>query len=50
MLKNTVTLKVTNTGDRAVQVGSHYHFFESNKVNFYRTDSISVSSMKSQPG
>ena len=30
--KNTVTLKVTNTGDRAVQVGSHYHFFESNKA------------------
>ena len=24
------TLKVTNTGDRPVQVGSHYHFFETN--------------------
>lgn len=26
-----VTLKVNNTGDRPVQVGSHYHFFETNK-------------------
>jgi urease subunit beta len=26
----TVTLSVTNGGDRPVQVGSHYHFFETN--------------------
>ena len=26
----TVTLKVTNTGDRPIQVGSHYHFYETN--------------------
>ena len=26
----TVTLTVANTGDRAIQVGSHYHFFETN--------------------
>ena len=26
----TVTLKVANTGDRPVQVGSHYHFAEAN--------------------
>ncbi|WP_313613206.1 urease subunit beta [Agrobacterium sp.] len=26
----TVTLKVSNTGDRPVQVGSHYHFAETN--------------------
>ena len=26
----TVTLKVENTGDRPIQVGSHYHFFETN--------------------
>lgn len=25
-------LKVVNTGDRAVQVGSHYHFFEANRA------------------
>lgn len=28
----TVTLKVVNTGDRPVQIGSHYHFFEANKA------------------
>jgi urease beta subunit len=28
--RKTVTLQVTNTGDRPVQVGSHYHFFEIN--------------------
>ena len=26
----TVTVEVTNTGDRPIQVGSHYHFFETN--------------------
>lgn len=26
----TVTLDITNTGDRPIQVGSHYHFFETN--------------------
>ena len=26
----TLTLEVTNTGDRPIQVGSHYHFAESN--------------------
>ncbi len=26
----TVTLKVANTGDRPIQVGSHYHFYEVN--------------------
>ncbi len=28
----SVTMKVRNAGDRAVQVGSHYHFFEANKA------------------
>ena len=26
----TIALTVTNTGDRPIQVGSHYHFFETN--------------------
>ena len=26
-----ITLKVANTGDRPIQVGSHYHFFETNE-------------------
>jgi urease subunit beta len=28
--RKTVTIEVTNSGDRPVQVGSHYHFFETN--------------------
>ena len=28
--RRTVTVQVTNTGDRPVQVGSHFHFFETN--------------------
>ena len=28
--RKTVTMSVTNTGDRPIQVGSHYHFFETN--------------------
>ncbi len=28
--RETVTLDVSNTGDRPIQVGSHYHFFETN--------------------
>jgi urease subunit beta len=26
----TITIEVANTGDRPIQVGSHYHFFETN--------------------
>ena len=36
--REAITLMVANTGDRPVQVGSHYHFFESNAaVDFDRT-------------
>src|SRR4051812_49480437 len=28
----TVTLQVANIGDRPIQVGSHYHFFETNEA------------------
>ena len=28
--RKTLTLTVANTGDRPIQVGSHYHFFETN--------------------
>ena len=35
--RKTVTLSVANTGDRPIQVGSHYHFFETNpKLAFDR--------------
>ncbi|MDP7640908.1 MAG: urease subunit beta [Alphaproteobacteria bacterium] len=30
--RRTLTLKATNSGDRPVQVGSHFHFFEANKA------------------
>ncbi len=30
--RDTVDLTITNTGDRPVQVGSHYHFFETNRA------------------
>jgi urease subunit beta len=28
----TLKMKVANTGDRPIQVGSHYHFFETNRA------------------
>ena len=30
--RETLTLTVGNTGDRPIQVGSHYHFYESNNA------------------
>lgn len=30
--RQTVTLNVANKGDRPIQVGSHYHFFETNEA------------------
>jgi len=30
--RKTIALKVVNTGDRPIQVGSHYHFFETNEA------------------
>jgi len=36
--RDTLKLKVANTGDRPIQVGSHYHFFETNQaLRFERT-------------
>ena len=36
--RTTVTLTVANTGDRPIQVGSHYHFFESNEALSFDRD------------
>src|ERR1700754_402856 len=33
-----VTLEVANTGDRPIQVGSHYHFFETNNALRFERD------------
>lgn len=30
--RKTITLRVSNTGDRPIQVGSHFHFFEVNRA------------------
>lgn len=30
--KKAIQIQVTNAGDRPVQVGSHFHFFETNKM------------------
>jgi urease subunit beta len=53
-----VTLSVNNTGDRPVQIGSHYHFFEVNKALVFdrgkaygmRLDLPSGTSVRFEPG
>jgi urease subunit beta len=37
--RKTVRLKVTNSGDRPIQVGSHYHFFEANEALKFERES-----------
>ena len=35
--RKTMKIKATNTGDRPVQIGSHFHFFEVNRaISFHR--------------
>ncbi len=54
----TVTLKVANTGDRPVQVGSHYHFYEVNaaldfdreKARGMRLDIAAGTAVRFEPG
>ena len=54
----TVTLTVSNTGDRPVQVGSHYHFFEANpglsfereKARGMRLDIPAGTAVRFEPG
>ncbi|MEQ1954583.1 urease subunit beta [Mesorhizobium sp. CN2-181] len=54
----TVTLKVANTGDRPIQVGSHYHFFETNgalrfdrdKARGMRLDIAAGTAVRFEPG
>jgi urease subunit gamma/beta len=41
--RNTVIMKAMNTGDRPIQVGSHYHFFETNKaLDFDRSQAFGM--------
>lgn len=54
----TVRLRVANTGDRPIQVGSHYHFFETNgalafereKARGMRLDIPSGTAVRFEPG
>jgi len=54
----TMTLKVANTGDRPVQVGSHYHFYETNTALDFdreaakgmRLDIASGTAVRFEPG
>ena len=56
--RKTVTLSVTNTGDRPIQVGSHYHFFETNpalkfdrkKARGMRLDITAGTAVRFEPG
>jgi urease beta subunit len=56
--RHVVTLSVTNTGDRPIQVGAHYHFFEVNKALVFdrhkaygmRPDLPSGTSVRFEPG
>ncbi len=41
--RKTITVAVINTGDRPVQIGSHFHFFEVNKqLEFARSDAFGM--------
>ncbi|MEL6228134.1 MAG: urease subunit beta, partial [Pseudomonadota bacterium] len=54
----TVSVEVSNTGDRPIQVGSHYHFFETNsalsfdraKTRGFRLDIPAGTAVRFEPG
>jgi len=54
----TLTLEVANTGDRPIQVGSHYHFYETNaalsfdrdKTRGMRLDIAAGTAVRFEPG
>jgi len=46
----TVTLAVANTGDRPIQVGSHYHFFETNPALQFDRDQARGMRLDIAPG
>jgi urease subunit beta len=54
----TLRLKVANTGDRPIQVGSHYHFFETNpaltfdreRSRGFRLDIAAGTAVRFEPG
>jgi urease subunit gamma/beta len=56
--RTTLTLDVANTGDRPIQVGSHYHFYETNpalsfdreRTRGYRLDIAAGTALRFEPG
>jgi urease subunit beta len=56
--REAITLTVSNTGDRPIQVGSHYHFFETNsalrfereRTRGYRLDIPAGTAVRFEPG
>ncbi|MBT0878013.1 MULTISPECIES: urease subunit beta [unclassified Campylobacter] len=56
--RESIEIEVVNTGDRPVQVGSHYHFYETNKLLEFdrekargkRLDIISGTAVRFEPG
>jgi urease subunit beta len=54
----TLTLEVSNTGDRPIQVGSHYHFYETNdalrfdreRARGFRLDIAAGTAVRFEPG
>jgi urease subunit beta len=56
--RTTVSVEVANTGDRPIQVGSHYHFFETNaalhfdraKARGFRLDIPAGTAVRFEPG
>ncbi len=56
--RRSVTLTVANSGDRPIQVGSHYHFFETNpalkfdrqKARGMRLDIAAGTAVRFEPG
>ena len=56
--RETVELEISNTGDRPIQVGSHYHFYETNSaLNFereltkgFRLDIAAGTAVRFEPG
>lgn len=56
--RKSITLSVANTGDRPIQVGSHYHFYETNSAlqfdreasRGFRLDIAAGTAVRFEPG
>ena len=56
--RTTITLQVSNSADRPIQVGSHYHFYETNnalqfereRARGYRLDIPAGTAVRFEPG